>query len=169
MYTVVMMAALGTNVDLPACGWGRGYDSCGWGYSGCGWGYGRWGYGGYWNGCCNSYYYNPCCYATAYSAPYAGQVYLSSAVTVDNKMPATMIVDLPAEANLTIDGEATHAASSQRTFSSPPLQPGKTYSYTLQAEVTRNGQKSTVVRNVDVRAGQVSRISLAFPTQTARK
>jgi uncharacterized protein (TIGR03000 family) len=77
--------------------------------------------------------------------------------------PATIIVTLPAEARLTIDGQATQATSSDRTFVSPPLQQGKSYQYTLKGELDRNGQKVTTSRDVEVRAGQVSRVALQFP------
>jgi uncharacterized protein (TIGR03000 family) len=83
--------------------------------------------------------------------------------------PATIVVSLPAEARLMIEGEETRSTSGDRTFVSPPLQPGKTYYYSLKAEVERNGKKETASQNVEVRAGQESRVTLQFPGETPSK
>jgi uncharacterized protein (TIGR03000 family) len=83
----------------------------------------------------------------------------------DGWAPASLVVRLPADARLTIDGEATRSASGTRWFVSPPLEPGKTYHYDLQAEVMRGGKRLTETRRVAVRAGQVSAVTIAFPGQ----
>jgi uncharacterized protein (TIGR03000 family) len=77
--------------------------------------------------------------------------------------PATIIVNLPAEAKLTIDDEPTRSASDERVFISPPLEPGKSYTYVLKAEMERNGEKVKASQNVVVRAGRPSRVTLEFP------
>jgi uncharacterized protein (TIGR03000 family) len=73
---------------------------------------------------------------------------------------ATLVVSLPADARLTIDGQATTSVSSVRTFTSPELQPGRTYVYTLQAVYTRDGEEKTVSKKVHVWAGRTSRVDL---------
>jgi uncharacterized protein (TIGR03000 family) len=83
--------------------------------------------------------------------------------------PATIVVNLPAGARLTIGGEQTMSASGDRTFVSPPLVPGKTYVYTLKGEFDRNGEKVITSQDVDVRAGQLSRVALQFPTQSTAR
>lgn len=77
--------------------------------------------------------------------------------------PATLVVTLPADAKLTIDESATKATAAVRTFVTPTLEAGKDFSYSLKAEVVRNGQTLTATQNVTVRAGQVSRITLEIP------
>jgi uncharacterized protein (TIGR03000 family) len=153
------MAALGCNMELPDCGWGRGYDCCDYyGWGGCGWGWRDYSCG-YWGG---GYYYNPY-FASSYYVP---QYAVTQAVA---DAPATIVVNLPADARLTINGQSTQSTSGERRFVSPPLQPGKTFSYTLQARIDRDGQSATVSREVEVRAGLQSRVTLEFPVRTARK
>jgi uncharacterized protein (TIGR03000 family) len=78
---------------------------------------------------------------------------------------ATIAVSLPADARLTIGGEKTQSTSGDRTFVSPPLQPGKTYYYSLNAEMDRDGKTVTASQNVEVRAGETSRVTLQFPEE----
>jgi uncharacterized protein (TIGR03000 family) len=77
-------------------------------------------------------------------------------------VPATIIVELPAEARLTVDGEATTSTSGRRVFRSPPLAQGSEYFYTINAEIMRNGQPVTVTRRVPVTAGRETRITVDF-------
>jgi uncharacterized protein (TIGR03000 family) len=77
--------------------------------------------------------------------------------------PATIIVRLPADARLLIDDAATRSTSSVRTFQTPPLEPGKEFSYTLRAERLSNGQPVSVRQEITVRAGEVTRVELRFP------
>jgi len=75
--------------------------------------------------------------------------------------PATIIVSLPADAKLMIDDYATKSTSAARVFNSPELAPGQAFSYTLKAEIVRDGQTLTVTEQVTVRAGLETRVS--FP------
>jgi len=75
---------------------------------------------------------------------------------------ATIVVNLPADATLTIDGEQTQSTSGTRVFVSPPLQQGKTYQYTLRAEVNRDGRRETTSRTVDVQAGRTANVNIDF-------
>jgi uncharacterized protein (TIGR03000 family) len=77
--------------------------------------------------------------------------------------PATILVNLPADATLTIDGEATTSTSSSRVFVSPTLQPGREYHYTLKAEVKRDGKPVSVEERVAVRAGETTPVTLTLP------
>jgi uncharacterized protein (TIGR03000 family) len=81
----------------------------------------------------------------------------------DGESPGMLIVNLPADARLTFDGVATTSTSAQRTFRTPPLQTGQDYTYTLRAEVNRDGVTSEVTQVVTVRAGETTRISLEIP------
>ena len=77
--------------------------------------------------------------------------------------PARLLVLLPADARLTIDGEATRSTGQTRRFISPPLVPGQTFRYTLRAEVTRDGKRQVETKEVTVRAGEESEVTLAVP------
>lgn len=81
--------------------------------------------------------------------------------------PATLVVTLPADAKLTIDGNATRSTEATRTFVTPALETGKEYSYTLKAEVVRDGQTFSTEQRITVRAGAESRINLTVPVSTA--
>jgi uncharacterized protein (TIGR03000 family) len=85
---------------------------------------------------------------------------------VMNAAPGTIIVSLPAGARLSIDGEATSSTASVRTFATPALKTGRSYHYTLRAEITRNGQTVRTERQVPVSAGQTSRVTMEFPAAT---
>ena len=104
------------------------------------------------------------------SAPAPRVVYVPVYVKAPAAAPATVVVRLPAGARLTVDGTPTHSTGATRSFQSPPLEPGRTYHYTLEAEVVQGGQTLTVAREVAVRAGQDSEVRFnpaAF--QVARK
>jgi uncharacterized protein (TIGR03000 family) len=83
------------------------------------------------------------------------------------RSPATVRVTLPADATLTIDGQATQSTSGQRLFVSPPLDAGKRYSYTFRARFLRAGKTMTVEQEVFVRAGRETRVSLEAPAESA--
>jgi uncharacterized protein (TIGR03000 family) len=68
---------------------------------------------------------------------------------------ARLKVVVPADAKLYVDGVALQSEQTRtRTFETPQLEPGKKYSYTLTAEVIREGQKLDTIRNVTVEAGK---------------
>jgi uncharacterized protein (TIGR03000 family) len=80
--------------------------------------------------------------------------------------PATILVSLPADARLTVDGMPTTSTSDMRAFATPILQPGHQYSYMLRAEITRDGQTIQTEQRVPVSAGQTSRVNMTFPATT---
>jgi len=169
-------------------GYGGGWGGCmGMGYGGCGgmaWGgYGRGGYGMGWGGgysgyvlgggmpVIGSYAYSPM--MSGYGTPIAGlngtivnpgmtQSFYSNPTVGNQANEATIVVHLPQDANLTIDGQATQSRSATRTFRSPPLEQGKTYTYTLRAEANRDGHFVTTKKTVDVRAGERSEVTFQF-------
>jgi uncharacterized protein (TIGR03000 family) len=87
--------------------------------------------------------------------------------SVNGPTPATIVVNLPANAVLNFDGMPTKATSSTRVFTSPPLEPGNSYFYTVTAQMTQEGRPLTVTQRVYVRAGQTSRVALSFPSTEA--
>jgi uncharacterized protein (TIGR03000 family) len=74
--------------------------------------------------------------------------------------PARLVVTLPAEARLTVDGLGTRSTSERRVFITPPPDPGTVYYYALEATVTRDGERFTAVRRVRVRAGEETVVTM---------
>jgi uncharacterized protein (TIGR03000 family) len=73
--------------------------------------------------------------------------------------PATIVVTLPADAKLFVDGNATTSTSSRRVFQSPTLTVGKEFSYNLKAEFAVDGKTITATKKVTVSAGNESTVS----------
>jgi uncharacterized protein (TIGR03000 family) len=154
--------------------WGGGYGSGCWGGYGGGYGGGCWGgYGGGYGGCWGGYGggYGGCWGGgVQYGAPAAQPAPTTAPATEQAptpktgllRAPATIVVSLPVDAKLTIDDMPTKSTAATRVFSSPALEPGKEYFYTLKAELTQDGQKVSTTKRVSVRAGQESRVTLAF-------
>jgi len=69
-------------------------------------------------------------------------------------IPATVVVHLPADARLTIDGQATTSTAAERRFVSPPLAAGQDFHYTFKAEFNKDGKKTVAREVVSVRAGR---------------
>jgi uncharacterized protein (TIGR03000 family) len=79
----------------------------------------------------------------------------------DRDMPARLQIFLPPQARLTIDGTTTQQTGSSREFESPSLRAGKSFTYTLRAEMPGpDGQAQTITRKVNVRPGMVTRTVL---------
>jgi uncharacterized protein (TIGR03000 family) len=76
--------------------------------------------------------------------------------------PATVRVLLPQDnATLTIEGKATRQAGTTRLFESPPLDPAKSYTYTLVAKWMPNNYTTiTRTRVVPVKAGATAEADL---------
>jgi uncharacterized protein (TIGR03000 family) len=99
--------------------------------------------------------------------PFRGSFILPAAAVVNpirGPAPALLLVRLPADARLTIDGTPTRSPGDTRRFLSPPLEPGRRYVYVLRAEAVRDGKKVAETREVPVRAGEESEVSLTFST-----
>jgi uncharacterized protein (TIGR03000 family) len=129
------------------------------------------------NGCsgynccgCNGYVTTGCtgCWSTP-AAPAAMPVVPAPATkkAAFGPAPAVIVVSLPAEAKLTIDGAATKATETTRTFVTPALETGATYYYELTAEVVRDGKPVVATEKVAVKAGETTTVALQIPTATA--
>jgi uncharacterized protein (TIGR03000 family) len=81
--------------------------------------------------------------------------------------PATIVVELPADAKLLIDDTTTTSTGANRVFQSPELNPGKTYRYTLTAEVVRNSKPVKIEQVVEVKAGETTPVRMTEPTVSA--
>lgn len=76
--------------------------------------------------------------------------------------PATIVVTLPEDATLSIDGNVTRSTSARRSFTTPSLDVNSDYVYTLRAEVVREGRPVVETQTVTVRGGQVSTVPFRF-------
>jgi uncharacterized protein (TIGR03000 family) len=178
MYSIVLATMLTAGTATPA--WGHGCHGCfgcygcsgcygcyccGGCYGGYGYGYGCYccggcyGCGGYGYGCycCGGCYG---CYGCGGCYGYAAPATAAPAKAAATTPPAEgkVVVDVPSDATLYIDGQKSKMTSGRRTFVSPVLQGDATYFYDLTAEVVRDGEKKTETRRVMLRAGQVSRV-----------
>jgi uncharacterized protein (TIGR03000 family) len=143
------------------CGGCYGYSSCYGCYGGCCGGYGCCGgcYGGWGgcygcSGCCGGVVaYQPASVAPATSAPAAPATKTTALAT-----QATVVVKLPADATLFIDGERANLTSDTRSFLTPALEAERDYVYTMKVEATRNGEVVSRTERVLVHAGRTTRV-----------
>jgi uncharacterized protein (TIGR03000 family) len=74
---------------------------------------------------------------------------------------ATLVVKIPDGAQLTVDGQRTSQTGQTRSFYSPPLEPGREFTYTFTAVIEPNNYtRITRVRNVTVRAGRQTDVDM---------
>jgi uncharacterized protein (TIGR03000 family) len=78
--------------------------------------------------------------------------------SVTDRNSALIAVRVPANAEIWFDGEKTSQTGSEREFVSPPLTPGRTFSYDVRARWRDNGRTVDRTRHVDVRAGQRQKV-----------
>jgi uncharacterized protein (TIGR03000 family) len=88
------------------------------------------------------------------------------AEAADNQ--GTVIVQLPADARMWVDGQAADLTSARRSFITPALEKDRDYFYTIKAEATRDGVVRSQSARVLVRAGRVSRADFGDLTGTTR-
>lgn len=172
MYSVVLMLAVSGSVETPH--WCRGciacfgcHGCCGcFGCNGCCGCHGRWNCNGC-NGChgmsvhcngCSGYIIVP----SGQGAPEPIQQPKRKQET-SASVPATLVVDLPEDARLTIDERPTDSKSPRRIFVTPALPRGVEFTYALKAEIVRAGQTVVTTRQVAVRGGQQTLVRLVFP------
>jgi uncharacterized protein (TIGR03000 family) len=135
-------------------GWGYGYGGyplSGYGYSPmiAGWGWGNPSFSGSFSSSNAS--------RSFYSSPGRG---IPPDANPANQ--ARLVVHLPPQARLTIDDYPTMSRSDTRVFDTPPLEPGKTYTYTLRGEINRDGRFIRTTKIVEVKAGELSDVTLRF-------
>ncbi len=172
-----------------SCCGGYSYGCCG-GYSyGCcgGYSYGCCG-GYYYGGCYGSYSYGcaGCCGGTPYHLlPYGPAAPVTPAPP--EKVPAPkpedpkpdapkkdgamapnvgrMVVEVPVDAKLFIDGQLMKTSTERRSFRTPELVPGQQYFYDLRAEVTIDGKTEVETQRVVIQGGATAQAS--FPKLVA--
>src|SRR5205085_1809400 len=68
--------------------------------------------------------------------------------------PARLIVDVPEDARVYVDGRLMKSTSTHRVYASPALDRGQAYYYDVRIEVDRDGKTVTSNKRVVVRAGE---------------
>jgi uncharacterized protein (TIGR03000 family) len=79
--------------------------------------------------------------------------------------PATIVVNVPANANLTVDGNATTSTSVRRVFMTPALETNSEYVYNLTATVDGQSQTQTVT----VQGGRTTQVNFSFASSVASR
>jgi uncharacterized protein (TIGR03000 family) len=74
-----------------------------------------------------------------------------------------LTVQVPAAAEIWFQGTKTTQKGPVRLFESPPLKPGKTYTYTIRARWTDNGRPIEQTREVAVHAGEWTKVDFSAP------
>ncbi len=171
-------------------GWGS-YGSCGsWGSGGsCG----SWGScgscGGYWGsygscGSCGSWGSCGCCGGGEYSAPiYSAPMESSPSMPAPTTAPPApppangksalngdagyIVVDVPADAKVFVNGHATTSTGEHRQYVSHGLENGMRYEYQVRVEVVHDGKVQSDTKTVELTAG--SQASLAFDIRGSSK
>jgi len=106
----------------------------------------------------NSRYYSPRT-QYYYTDPVVRQAYYYEPAVAQQS--ATVLVQLPrADAKVWFDGSATTQQGMERSFYTPPLDPGGTFTYTIRARWLENGQTIDREQSVNVRPGQT--VTVAF-------
>jgi uncharacterized protein (TIGR03000 family) len=81
---------------------------------------------------------------------------------------ALVIVSLPADATLYLDGQARKGNNPVRSFLTPDLEEGATYYYTVRVDVERDGRLLSQSRRVEFRAGSEVRVAFEQLGRTGR-
>ena len=76
-----------------------------------------------------------------------------------------LAVNVPAEAKIFVNGQATTSTGSNRQYVSRDLQNGMTYAYEVRAEIVRDGQTLEQTKTIDLRAGSTSTLDFDFDAQ----
>src|SRR5262249_505991 len=92
--------------------------------------------------------------------PAPSETYAAPAPEADSSNAATLIIRVPADAELWVQGVKMADTGPSRRFVSPALEPGEDYVYRVRARWTRDAGSADQTRNVDVHAGD--RITVDF-------
>jgi uncharacterized protein (TIGR03000 family) len=78
---------------------------------------------------------------------------------------ARITVKLQPGATLYVDGKKNERKELVREFTTPPLNPGQEFAYTMRSEVIRNGQPDTMQTKVTFRAGELVTVDFTTPVE----
>jgi uncharacterized protein (TIGR03000 family) len=69
---------------------------------------------------------------------------------------ATVVVKAPTDVKIKVDGQETPRNAVEESFTTPDLEPGRSYQYVFTAEAVRDGKTVTRTKRVTVQAGRMS-------------
>src|SRR5262249_21369570 len=104
---------------------------------------------------------------TPVTPPAASDSSFTPAATAQPDTVAHLIVNLPAGARLWLEGTPTTRTGPVRQFNSPPLAPGRRYSYQVRASWDEHGHEVTQTQKVGVTAGAHVEMRFPVPPKTA--
>jgi uncharacterized protein (TIGR03000 family) len=81
--------------------------------------------------------------------------------------PVLIQLSVPNGAEVWFDGAVTHQTGTFRQFQSPPLAPGRDYSYSIRVRWMNGTQPLVETRRVSVRAGDTIDLAVGGPTGTS--
>ena len=99
--------------------------------------------------------------------PAPGEAPAPAKETSLRRIDGTLAVEVPADAKIFVNGQATTSTGEIRQYISRNLQLGYSYNYEVRAEVVRDGKTIEEVKTVEVRAGETAQI--AFKLAPASK
>ncbi len=133
------------------------------------WGWWGWGGWGYWPYYASSYgypgYYD---YPAFYSGEYSAPAY-RNAIPAPAPTDGTATIDLripDPNALVSVNGNLTKSVGTSRTFQSPPLESGYSYTYTVRATWEQDGEVRTVERQIPVTPNE--RVLIDFTQNPSR-
>jgi len=137
---------------------GYGYAG-GYGFAGCWACYGCHGCAGCYgcHGCYGGYAVAPAAVAPVAAAPAA------PSTTIRASDAATVVVQMPADARLFVEGQRLRVDPTTNSFKTPALEKDARYLYTLKIEVTRDGRTVTESKDIEVAAGATTRVRFSEP------
>jgi uncharacterized protein (TIGR03000 family) len=80
---------------------------------------------------------------------------------------ASIVVEVPENADVYIDGNKMKATAGRRTFTTPPIEKGQDYFYTVRVVFDDNGKKVEDSQKVTVRGGEDTAASFAYLKRTS--
>lgn len=80
---------------------------------------------------------------------------VSTQPVTQNQDRARLIMRMPAEAVLYVDGRKIDSTGPLREFTTPPLPVGRDFSYVMKTETMRNGRPESSMQKVLFRAGEI--------------
>lgn len=81
---------------------------------------------------------------------------------------AVIVVKLPADARLYLNGQLTQATGATRTFVTPAIETGTSFTYTVRVEWVKNAELVAQTRQVVFQAGQQVNVRFDASLQTAQ-
>jgi len=96
------------------------------------------------------------------AAPAPGVAPMPGTTTSTGRADGLLSVNVPDDAKIFVNGQATTSVGEVRQYVSRDLAAGFNYSYEVRAEVVRDGRTVEQVKKIDVRAGETANVAFDF-------